>query len=112
MGMPNSTAVAGWRSFSRRSRSYGFPLRVAACFVYVAIATVFVGYETDTILIWVANGLLLSYLLLAPRWRWPAYLVAGFAGQLAASQVIYPHIGANLLMSGLNVAEVFLSAWL
>ncbi len=89
---------------------YAFAVRLLGCFFSVTVATALTGFEADVILIWVVNGLLLSYLLLAPRWRWPAYLCAGFLGQLAGSLVVYPHLRIDLILITLNMAEVFLSA--
>jgi integral membrane sensor domain MASE1 len=89
-----------------------FPLRLAACFVLVTFATAFVGFKAHNTLIWVANGLLLSYMLLAPRWRWPGYLAAGFAAQLVGSQLVYPNFTTNLSISALNIAAVYMSALL
>lgn len=105
-------ASAGGHLWVRWSRRNGLYLRLAGCFLFVALATAFVGFHAQAILIWVANGLLLTYLLLAPRRRWAAYLCAGFAGQLFGSELVYPHLGYNLLMTSLNVVEVLISALL
>ncbi len=58
-----------WLTGSPGSWRHGFPIRLAGCFLFVALAALLVGSESQTYLIWVSNGLLLSYLLLAPRWR-------------------------------------------
>jgi diguanylate cyclase (GGDEF)-like protein/PAS domain S-box-containing protein len=76
------------------------------------LATAVAGIDRQKVPIWLANGLLLSYLLLAPRWRWPAYLCVGFAAQLVGTHLVNPHFGADLLMSALNVVEVFICAHL
>ena len=110
MGTLITFASADKREWLRWLRRYGFGLRLAGCFVLVALTSAFVTYPAETILIWVANGLLLSYLLLAPRRRWAAYLAIGFAAQLVGSQVIYRNFENNLLMVTLNVAEVWISA--
>ena len=64
-------------------RKYAFAIRLASCFFSITLATVYVQFferSAPTVnLIWVANGLLLTYLLLAPRWRWWSYLIAGTA---------------------------------
>ena len=94
----------------RRKRCF---ICLAECFLLTAGATIFVGLGLDDNLIWVANGILLSYLLLAPRWRWNAYLVASFAAQLTARCVFHPErwrIG--LLLSLLDILEVSFAAWL
>jgi len=87
-------------------------VRLGACFAWVTLATVFVGFAPEANLIWVANGLLLAYLLLAPQRRWPAYLLAGFAAQVAGSMIVNPHWLMNLAMGVLNVAEAALAALL
>jgi diguanylate cyclase (GGDEF)-like protein/PAS domain S-box-containing protein len=95
------------------SRRYKCPLRLAGCFFLIAGATIFVGQGLDNNLIWVANGLLLAYLLLVPRWRWPRYLVAGFAAQMAASCALNPgRWRINLLLAALNLFEAIIGAWL
>jgi diguanylate cyclase (GGDEF)-like protein/PAS domain S-box-containing protein len=76
------------------------------------MATVFVGLAPDINLIWVANGVLLSYLLLTPRKRWTAYLGVGFAAQAASMMLVNPHWQMNLVMTALNLAEVLISALL
>ena len=88
-----------------------FALRVAGCFLTSVVATVYVGLEVQSNLIWVANGVLLSYLLLAPRWRWPAYISAGFLGQLAGALIVNgTHLKPTFLALGpLNVAEAALA---
>ena len=53
------------------------------------LGTVGVGLGSQTNLIWVANGLLLSYLLLAPRRRWPAYVVTAFVAMMAGSALVH-----------------------
>jgi diguanylate cyclase (GGDEF)-like protein/PAS domain S-box-containing protein len=63
--------------------------------------------------IWVANGLLLSYLLLAPRWRWPAYLGAGAAAHLFATLLIWGTWDpAQLIYTTLDISEVLAAALL
>ena len=102
-----STIAMMWRERSR----YALPL--ACCLAGSIAATYFVGLEIRNNVIWVANGLLVAYLLLAPRWRWSAYLVAGFAGQLAGSMLAGQHSWKiNLTLSALNVAEAGLAAFL
>jgi diguanylate cyclase (GGDEF)-like protein/PAS domain S-box-containing protein len=63
-------------------------------------------------LIWVANGVLLAFVLLASRRRWSAYLAVGFAAQIAASAVSGLGWRTNFLLSSLNLFEVLLCAFL
>ena len=62
---------------ARLMRRYGHALRLSACFGAIFAVTVAVGLEDNGNLVWVANGLLLSYLLLAPKWLWKHYFVTG-----------------------------------
>ncbi len=72
-----------------------------------------VGSESQTYLIWVSNGLLLSYLLLAPRWRWPGYTAAALAGQVAAALLVdAAKWRESLLFTSLNILEVLVGAYL
>jgi diguanylate cyclase (GGDEF)-like protein/PAS domain S-box-containing protein len=87
-------------------------MRLAACFLVVMMSTINVGLGTQANLIWVANGLLLSYLLLAPRWRWPAYIVAAFLAMLAGSTLVHDPWQQSLGFSLLNIVEVMIGAFL
>jgi diguanylate cyclase (GGDEF)-like protein/PAS domain S-box-containing protein len=93
-------------------RRYTFAIRLAACFVFVTLSTIGVGLGTQANLIWVANGLLLTYLLFAPRWRWPAYVATGFAGMLAGSALVHDPWETSLTFSILNIVEVMIAALL
>jgi diguanylate cyclase (GGDEF)-like protein/PAS domain S-box-containing protein len=62
--------------------------------------------------VWFANGLLLAYLLLAPRWRWPAYLITGFLAFSVRSVLIHARWNEFLLYNVLNIAEVMIGALL
>lgn len=59
---------------------------------------------------WASNGILLSYLLLAPRSRWPAYLTAGLAGQLAAGSLATSSPFSYLCLSLTSLLEVLIAA--
>jgi diguanylate cyclase (GGDEF)-like protein/PAS domain S-box-containing protein len=102
--------------FARWLRSPGLAVHLAGCFLFVTLATVFVDiFErngTGGNLIWVANGLLLAYLLLAPRWRWPLYLLAGFMALVFGSLLIHESWRMSLLYSLLDIAEVLFAALL
>lgn len=81
----------------------------------IVLATVYVrifestGHSVN--LIWVANGLLLTYLLLAPRWRWPSYILVGVAGMILGSALIGEPWQTNLLFNALNLIEVLIGAF-
>jgi diguanylate cyclase (GGDEF)-like protein/PAS domain S-box-containing protein len=91
-------------------------MRLGSCFLLVTLAVVFVDlFErngTGGDLIWVANGLLLAYLLLAPRWRWPAYLLTGFLALVFGSRLIHETWGQSLFYNLLDIVEVLLAALL
>lgn len=91
-------------------RKFMFATRLAACFLLVTMSTLGVGLGTQANLIWVANGLLLSYLLLAPRWSWPAYLITGFVAMFAGSMAVHDPWQQSLLFSLLNIIEVVVAA--
>jgi diguanylate cyclase (GGDEF)-like protein/PAS domain S-box-containing protein len=79
----------------------------------VLLATIFVGLVPEDNLIWVANGVLLAYLLLAPRKRWPAYICAGYAAQFAGGLLGGHHgILSAAILTLLNLSESLLSALL
>jgi diguanylate cyclase (GGDEF)-like protein/PAS domain S-box-containing protein len=91
-------------------------LRLAACFLSITMATAAVGYfedwKTENNLFWVANGLLLAYLLLAPRWRWPAYLVTGFLALSLRILFLPEKWDEFLLYNLLDIVEVTMGALL
>ena len=93
-------------------RKQAFPVRLAGCFLFVALATVFVGFAPEDNPIWVANGVLLTYLLLGSRRRWAAYLGAGFAAQLVGGRMVDPHWQTIVVLSALNLIEVLICALL
>jgi diguanylate cyclase (GGDEF)-like protein/PAS domain S-box-containing protein len=85
---------------------------VAECFLSVLAATYLVSLRTQSNLIWVANGMLLAYLLLVPRWRWLLYFAVGFAAQFTGAMLAGAHSAPiNLAMVALNLAEVAIAAF-
>ena len=100
------------RPLSRWRRRHSFAVRLAVCFVLVTLSTIGVGLGAQANLIWVANGLLLTYLLLAPRRRWPAYVATGFAALLAGSALVHDPWQTSLPFSILNIVEVMIAALL
>ncbi len=96
---------------ARFARRYGFALRLMACFASIFSATVAVGLEDSGNLIWVANGLLLSYLLLAPRWLWRHYFAIGFVAILFGGLAVHPDRWDKCVaLSILNIIEVVVAA--
>jgi diguanylate cyclase (GGDEF)-like protein/PAS domain S-box-containing protein len=78
----------------------------------VALATGVICAASEITLIWVANGVLLAYLLLAARRRWPAYVVTGFAAQFVGSLLGGISWRMSLLSTSLNLLEVLIAAYL
>ncbi len=98
---------------ARLLRRHGLALRLSGCFAAIFTATVAVGLEDSGNLVWVANGLLLSYLLLAPRWLWKHYFVAGFVAILLGGLAVNPGRWPKCIaLSVLNIAEVAVAAFL
>jgi len=101
--------IAKIEGVSRPRRRERLRVRVAVCFLLEMGAALLVG--TGNNVIWVANGLLLAYLLLAPRWRWRWYLAAGFAGQAVGGILLHQlSWQINICLAGLNLLEVLIAA--
>jgi diguanylate cyclase (GGDEF)-like protein/PAS domain S-box-containing protein len=98
---------------TRWARQSGILLGFAGCFSAVIAATLVVGLEDSGNQIWMANGVLLAYLLLAPRWRWLHYLGVGFIAELAGGVLVHPaRWRFYVVMAGLNVLEPWVGALL
>jgi diguanylate cyclase (GGDEF)-like protein/PAS domain S-box-containing protein len=100
----------GWIRWTKRHR---LALRLAGCFVFIALATVYIRrapYANH--LIWLANGVMLAYLLVVPRKHWPAFLMAGFAGQACGSLLAAVDGQTSVFLTLLNLTEVYISAFL
>jgi len=115
----NHSASTNKRPYFYLLRQKNLFLRLVACFVTVLLATVFVlffdnlSHNGTTSMIWVANGVLLAYLLVTPRWQWPSYLTAGFAALMVGAIVIHRGFQSHsLVLIAFNLAEVLLAAWL
>ncbi len=97
-------------------RKHVSAVRVAFCFSFVALATISVRFfqreGSGANLMWGANALLLTYLLLAPRWRWPIYITAGVTAMVVGSAIIGEPWSTNLFYNGLNLVEVMIGAFL
>jgi len=113
--MHNRPATVGRHTFMRWSWANQFYLRLSTCFFLVTLASLLpyfleMGGE-GTYKVWIANGVLLSYLLLAPRWRWPSYLTVGFAALLIGSLLINRIWRVSTLpLAALNLVEVSICA--
>jgi diguanylate cyclase (GGDEF)-like protein/PAS domain S-box-containing protein len=99
-----------------RPRRYRAALRLLGCFASILLSVVLVGLfgrdATGANIIWLSNGLLLAYLLVVPRWRWPAYLAVSVAGLVLGSALIHESWRMNLLYNALDLIEVGMAALL
>jgi diguanylate cyclase (GGDEF)-like protein/PAS domain S-box-containing protein len=111
-----SPSYAGHLPQGRWWRKHAYPISLIFCFLSITVATVYVKFferSGPTVnLIWVATGLWLTHLLLAPRWRWRAYLLAGVAAMTLGSALIGEPWQTNLLYNILNLVEVLIGALL
>jgi diguanylate cyclase (GGDEF)-like protein/PAS domain S-box-containing protein len=94
--------------------SRGAILRVAIAIASVWLAS-WVGVITNNsgqlTAVWPANGVLLAFVLTAPRKRWPAYLAGGCLADLVMA-LLYRDSGYNATVISLaNTLEVYIAAW-
>ncbi len=101
---------------TRWTRGHGSALRLAGVFLSVTLSILCVGTfdrtEGGNNIIWLANGLVLSVLLLVPRWRWPLYVSVAFVGMVTGSLLIGETPGMSLLFNCLNLIELLIGAFL
>ena len=101
---------------SRWWRRHAYASRLAWLFAIVTLSILcvlkFDRTENGTNIIWLANGLLLAFLLLVPRWRWPMYVAVAFLSMLLGSLLIHEPMGMSLLYNALNLVEVLIGAFL
>jgi len=94
--------------------SHGLAVRLAICFLLIALASALVTSlatnEEGPGLILVTNGLLLGYLLLAPRWNWPRYLVVSFVAQIVGGLLAGGDWKLMLFVSVWNIVQVTAAA--
>lgn len=101
------------RPLLRCLRGRGLVLYLLGCFFCELVATVFVGLAPEANTIWVANAVVLTYLLLAPRRRWPAYISVAFIAQFLGGLFVGHHgVASGVILTFLNIAEALLSAHL
>ncbi len=101
---------------SRWRRKHGYALQLAGMFFTVLLSVLCVGtFERTTggtNVIWLANGLLLAFLLLAPRWRWLSYVLVAFAAMTLGSFLIGEAPIMGLVYNTLNLIEILVAAFL
>ena len=73
-------------------RRHSYAWRLAGVFLYVMLCILCIGNAERTTggsnIIWLANGLVLAFLLLVPRWRWTSYVAVAFAAMVLSSLFI------------------------
>jgi len=103
-----------WLAASGRWRPEA--LRLAGCTLLVAFAagfaTMIQAGNPDVGYIWIANGIVLAYLLTAPRWRWTAIVIASYMAMLVGGALAGGDWRGNAVYALLDVGEALLSAYL
>ena len=101
---------------TRWIRTHGYALRLAGMFLCVTLSILcapsFDKSAGGNNIIWLTNALVLAYLLLAPRWRWPTYVAVAFPAMLLGSMLIGETAPMNLLYNCLNLIEILIGALL
>lgn len=98
-------------------RKYRPALNLSWYFLWITLSVVVVGlYERNPLsglnMIWIANGLILSFLLLVPRNRWLIYLVAGFAALYLGGYIVHERGWLNFFYNFLDCMELYIIAFL
>lgn len=110
---PASRKVAGTPRWMQRRPGL---FHAISCAISVGLSAGYVVWQEPptpgTDLLWISNGVLLAYLLLAPQRRWATYLGMGFAAQWLCTSPINHTWAANVPNIGLNLLEVLTSALL
>jgi len=95
---------------------HAYLVRLVGLFLSVTLSIVCVNTSdrtaTGSNIIWLANGLVLAFLLMAPRWRWPMYICVSFFGMLLGSLLISESLSMSLLYNALNLVEILIGAFL
>lgn len=106
---PAQQWVPALQTPARKSRI--FP-RLAGCFALVWIAVLFGGWVNQGLFLWVANGVLLAYLLVAPRRRWPVYFAVALLAHLTVAPFIPGPWIPKLFHLPQDMIEAFIAALL
>ena len=108
MPLPSTSAFKCSGGARRWRRRHGLALRLAGCFCSVFLATIYLCAAPD--LLWIANGVLLAYLLLVPRRRLAAYACIGLLAQLAGCLAAGPPWRVAAIAVPLSILEVSIGA--
>ena len=91
-------------------------MRLPSCFLSVLFSVVAIGLfgrdSSGNNVLWLANGLILAYLLVVPKWRWAQYAGGALAGLIVGSALIHETWRMNFLYNILNIVEVGTAAFL
>ncbi len=116
MGVRGKPIFTNCRFLEHYLPSSRLAIHLLLCFVLVALATTFAGFYGQSHapgdLIWIANGMLLAYMLLARRRHWPAYLLTGFLALVFGDILIHESWRMSLMFSALNIVEVLIATLL
>jgi diguanylate cyclase (GGDEF)-like protein/PAS domain S-box-containing protein len=91
--MRGSASSIGSRRKVPWLRKHGDGVRLVTCFLSFALIAEFLRPVSDANLIWLAYGVLLSFVLLASRRSWPACMATGFAALIAGSWCMIRGLG-------------------
>jgi len=95
-------------------RNHIFASRLLGVFLAVALSIICVNSfdrtEAGNNIIWLANGMVLTILLLSPRWRWIPYVAIAFVAMVVGSIFIGESLSLALLLNCLNMIEVLIGA--
>ncbi|MBS0410989.1 MAG: response regulator [Proteobacteria bacterium] len=104
----SSKAAKRSRSVWRRWRRTGLAAATAGAAVFALSYFCIAAFLQDgrAAAIWPANAVVVACLLRAAPRAWPAYLAAGFAGNLAADLVLHDGLALGLVLSACNSFEI------
>ncbi|MDR3736951.1 MAG: diguanylate cyclase [Acidobacteriaceae bacterium] len=101
--------ATAWRSFSSLLPGISLFVLVVLSIVYVHD---FARLENGISLILLSNAIVLSYLLLVPRWKWPLYVLIGYIATVAGHINVGDSHHFVLLRCIRILVEPILAAWL
>src|SRR5579871_887272 len=110
--MAQLTAANSVKDHGRFRSRYSVPVRLLCCFLLVGAATLFGGSINRGLYLWVANGVLLAYLLLVPRKGWLPYLGAALLAEIAVAPFMHSNWQTVVFYLPHDTLEVAMAAFL